>query len=143
MVSDDDGDGPTHTVEALALMVAAMMTPLAIAPIRATAARSLWRRRQLATIEYIVGFFALWVTVGAGFLAVCAIANGGSPSIGREAAPTALGLAALWQLTSIKRRALNAHRRTRPLAPMTPRADRDCLLYGIRSGGSASLVAVR
>jgi hypothetical protein len=126
---------PDRALSSFALMVAAMMLPLAVASIRATAARSLWRRRQLATIEYLLGFVSPWVFVGAALIALGGLAgDAGLPGLGRASALLALVLAALWQLTGFKRRALKAHHRTQRLAPRTPRADCDCLLFGLRGG---------
>jgi predicted metal-binding membrane protein len=123
------------SVEMFALMALAMMLPATAAEVRITAARSLWRRRGRAIAEWIVAFSATWVLAGIAILAARRLALD-SGLLETGAVPLAFGLAfaAAWQLTPVKRRALNACHRTRPLAPSGPRADRDCLLYGATIG---------
>jgi predicted metal-binding membrane protein len=132
-----DGMLAAGTITAWALMVVAMMLPLAIGPIRVTAARSLWRRRQRAIVEYAVAFTAIWLVVSAGLLAArTAVTDAGwlGASTAHEAASAMLLIAAGWQLTSAKRRALLACHRAFPLAPTGWRATRDCLRYGACTG---------
>jgi Predicted metal-binding integral membrane protein (DUF2182) len=125
---------------AFGLMLVATLMPGMIGSIRATVAASLWRRRQRALSEYLAGFFSIWILAGAIFLAAVALAtrtghlrmDGGTTVI-------ALTAAALWQLTPTKRQALNAHRRTRPLAAAGWRADRDCIAAGFASGSECLL----
>jgi predicted metal-binding membrane protein len=118
-----------------AMMALAMMLPATAAEIRITAARSLWRRRGRAIAEWIVAFGAVWVLAGIAILALRRLAlDAGLVRPGAIALALGLAFAAAWQLTPIKRRALNACHRTRPLAPSGPRADRDCLLYGATIG---------
>jgi len=120
---------------AFGLMIVAMMLPASIGSIRATAARSLWRRRQRAVAEHVLGFAAVWLAlVAASAGAIWLLGGGSPPSFGRGASALVLSVAALWQLTPVKRRSLRAHHRTRPLAPSGFRADRDCLVYGAESG---------
>jgi predicted metal-binding membrane protein len=117
------------------LMAVAMMLPLSLGSIRAAARRSLRRRRRRAVAEFVGGFLAVWTVAGlaaAGALSILARVGLFRPSTASAAA--ALGLAALWQLTPIKRRAVNGHHRTRPLAPSGYRADRDCLAFGSATG---------
>ncbi len=125
------------------LMVAAMMLPLAIGPLRTVAERSLWRRRQRAIVEYLVGFAGVWTIAGIALLSVRAtlIASGSMP-VGTSAPVLAggLALAAAWQLTPYKRRALRACHRPVPLAPSGARAVRDCVAYGA-SGACSCLVS--
>jgi predicted metal-binding membrane protein len=123
------------TVGMFSLMVMAMMIPATFGPIRVTAARSLWRRRQRAIAVHLVGYLAAWICAGAVLLeARSTAADATSVHLGRTSGALALALAALWQLTSIKRRALYGHNRTRPLAPSGLKANRDCLVYGVATG---------
>ena len=54
------------------LMVLAMMLPLTIDAVRATAIRSLWRRRDRAVAVWLCGYLAPWLLLGA----VCRSAGG-------------------------------------------------------------------
>lgn len=116
------------------LMIVAMMVPLVVAPIRTTAARSLWSRRHRAIGGFLVGYLGAWTLMGlaaSGLVAVLGV---------RESLPlpaaAALGFlgAALWQLNPIRDGAVRRCHRTMPLAPSGWRADRDCLCYGWRIG---------
>ena len=118
------------------LMIGAMMLPLVFAHLRVVAARSLWPRRQHAMAAFLCGYAAISLLAGAAMIsvtdAVDVVAQAGSPGAGA----TAFVLAAAWQLSPQKRRALTACHRTVPLAPRGWRADRDCLLYGWTIGRS-------
>jgi hypothetical protein len=121
------------------LMVATMMLPLTIGPLRAVAERSLWRRRQRAIAEYVVGFLGVWLLAGAALLVLAYALRALGWSSARTPAwvlPVGLGSAAAWQLTPYKRRALRACHRAAPLAPSGVRAVQDCVRYGASSARS-------
>lgn len=118
------------TLGAWALMVVAMMLPLTIGPLRSTAARSLWRRRRRAIVEYLAAFVAVWLLAGCVVIAASVVVGPSREHVSRWALPAGLVLAAAWQVTPWKRRALRACHRTAPLAPSGWRAVRDCLRYG-------------
>ncbi len=127
------------TLAAWSLMVAAMMLPLTIGPLRTTATRSLWRRRQRAIVEFLAAFVGVWALVGGALLAIDALAVelGWTDAHGAPLALAAgLALASAWQLTPWKRRALRACHRSLPLAPRGWRAVRDCLRYGASTARS-------
>jgi len=112
------------------LMVVAMMLPLVVTAIRATSRRSLWSRRNRAIGGFLVGYLSPWLVLG---LAASAIAAAigledrrGLPAL----AAVGFGVAAAWQVTPVKRRAVWSCHRTAPLAPEGWRADRDCIRYG-------------
>jgi predicted metal-binding membrane protein len=111
------------------VMIAAMMLPMAIGPIRATAARSLWQRRHRAMVLFLAGYASLWL--GAGLTLIALHLHAGWTA---WSGVMALAVAAVWQATPVKQRALCACRRTIPLSPTGWRADRDCLRYGCLSG---------
>src|SRR5262245_3700540 len=48
------------------VMVPAMMFPLMISPLRIVAARSLWRRRDRAILEFLLGYMTAWALPGIG-----------------------------------------------------------------------------
>jgi predicted metal-binding membrane protein len=113
------------------VMVAAMMFPMVLEPIRTTAERSLWRRRHRAISGFLTGYLGTWLMFGvvASVLVAALRTKAWWPQAG-VAAASGFGAALLWQVTPIKRRAAIACHRTLPLAPAGWRADRDCLRYG-------------
>ena len=105
------------------LMTVAMMFPVMLDSIRATAERSLWKRRNRAIAGFLLGYLACWMLAGAILIAIRI------PAEPRFAA-AALLIAAAWQCTRAKRIALTGCHATMPLAPRGWRADRDCIRYG-------------
>jgi hypothetical protein len=127
-------DGPVWTagLGEWSLMVAAMMLPLVIAPVRRAARASLWRRRHRAIAEFLVGYGLIWTLFGGAALVILALYQPTPPW-----APVAVfAIAALWELSPAKRRALSLCHRTIPLRPTGWRADFDCLRYGALQGRS-------
>jgi Predicted metal-binding integral membrane protein (DUF2182) len=125
------GEASVWRMEALdwLLMVVAMMLPMVVDPIRTTATRSLWARRHRAIGGFLIGYVTPWALLGllvSGLIA--ALGVGGWLRL--PAAAIGFALAAAWQVTAIKRRAVLWCHRTTPLAPSGWRADRDCLRYG-------------
>ena len=116
------------TLAGASLMIAAMMLPLLVPTIRHVAFASLWRRRHRAVAGFLIGFGALWLVAAGlplGIIAVLPV-NLSRP----EVAGAAFAMAALWQLSPLKRRALSLCHRTIPLRPNGWRADWDCLRFG-------------
>lgn len=107
------------------LMLAAMMTPLLIAPLRHLVARSLPRRRPRALALFLLGHVAVWVPAGVVLLVAAEL-------LGRSAAAaaTVLGAALLWQVTPLKQRSLNRHHAQPPLAAYGHRADAAAFRFG-------------
>lgn len=112
------------------LMIAAMMLPLIVPPIRYAAFASLWRRRHRAVAGFVIGYSAPWLAAATLPFAITAALSLDLSSSAR-AAGMALAMAALWQLTGLKRRALSLCHRTIPLRPDGWRADWDCLRFGV------------
>jgi predicted metal-binding membrane protein len=121
------------------MMVVAMMVPLVLAQIRFTAARSLWRRRHRAIVGFLVGYLSLWLMVGLGAAALPAALGLDGWLRGPWAGALGFSVAAAWQLTPLKWRALRGCHRTMPLAPRGWQADRDCVRYGWLVGGQCLL----
>jgi predicted metal-binding membrane protein len=113
-------------------MIAAMMFPLLVDPIRTTAARSLWPRRDRAVALFLAGYLGPWLLAGAIALSAAVLVR--QVTSASTAASIAFLLAALWQMAPLKKQALLACHRTMPLAPRGWRADRDCLRYGTHVG---------
>jgi predicted metal-binding membrane protein len=123
------------TFPILGLMVLAMMLPSTTGSVRQVASRSLWCRRRRATVEWIVGYCSIWLAVSAAILGLRAAAIAvGVLKPGPAAMAIGLVVAAAWQLTPLKRAALNGCHRTRPLTPRGRRADWDCYFWGILVG---------
>jgi predicted metal-binding membrane protein len=121
-----------------AVMIAAMMLPLVAAHARAIAFASLWRRRHRAIGEFLIGYVAIWLAAGIPIVAIVVLPSAHRLPGGGTAPLAALGfaIAAAWQLTSFKRRALRACHRTVPLGPRGWRADVDCVHSGVVAGRS-------
>lgn len=123
------------TLPMFLVMAIAMMLPTTTGSIRGVAGRSMWRRRRRAIGEWIVGYVAAWALAGAVVLSArSATVDAGLFTPGPLPLVVGLLLAAVWQLTPPKRRALNGCHGTRPLRPGGVRADRDCLLWGASIG---------
>lgn len=117
------------------VMVVAMMFPMVLDPIRITAARSLWRRRHRAIAVFLVGYVGIWIMFGFGasLLSAFVAQTGFRPDM---VAGVAFGIALIWQITPVRRRAVTGCHRTLPISPFGWRADGDCLRYGWIIGSS-------
>jgi predicted metal-binding membrane protein len=116
------------------VMVAAMMLPLTILPVRHVAFRSFSNRRYRAISQFLLGYLMLWAVVGA---AMAPLSYAIPPST--MGLSLALVVAVGWQLTPTKSRALLRCHRTVPLTPVGWRAPVDCLFYGLRTGADCAL----
>ena len=105
------------------LMVVAMMVPGALADVRLVALSSLWSRRQRTIVLFLGGYLCVWI--GFGVLAV-----GVAEGVG-----VLLALAAVWQLTPWKWRAVRRCHLIEALPPRGARADAACARAGLRYGG--------
>jgi hypothetical protein len=121
------------------LMVVAMMLPVVVPSLRFVAFRSYWRRRHRAVTGFLAGYLGVWALAGVAVSLPLAAAPGLAGRWPAAAVAGAFLLAAGWQWTRVKRRALVTCHRTAPLAPGGWRADRDCVLFGWRIGGSCCL----
>lgn len=115
------------------LMTVAMMLPLNSGVVRTTAARSLWRRRHRAIAAFLCGYVLPWALAGVlASVVLERLAASAAPhaSSGPLAVAAMVALAAAWQITPVKGRALLDCHRTMPLAPHGWRATRDGVRYG-------------
>jgi predicted metal-binding membrane protein len=101
------------------LMVVAMMLPTALPAIRHVAANTLRWRRPRAMSAFALIYSLVWVAFGVLVRALSPLWASLSP---REASAGALALAAGWQLTAPKRRAVRDCHRSAALPPTGPRA---------------------
>jgi predicted metal-binding membrane protein len=114
-----------------ALMTVAMMVPAAAPAVRHVAGKSLWWRRRRAVLEFLLVFIGLWFLFA---VLVLGILTSWGPAGSPFAPVVALGLAALWQLTPLKRRAVRACHRSRPLPPRGWRASSGVADFALHNG---------
>jgi len=116
-----------------ALMVLAMMLPLAIAPLWHVRARSFASRRGRSMVLFVMGFVAVWMAVGVILQTVVLLARSIVPE-----PPACLGLALavalLWQVSPAKQWFLNRCHQRPPLAAFGVAADVDAFCFGVRNG---------
>jgi predicted metal-binding membrane protein len=116
----------TSAIATWSLMVVAMMLPATVPAIRHVAVNSLRRRRRRAIALFVAVYLTVWVAFGALVLVLASLWSGA----GGAAVPAlALGVAAAWQLTGRKRRALLDCHRTSPLPPRGWRASAAVLRF--------------
>jgi predicted metal-binding membrane protein len=113
-------------------MTIGMMVPVTLPAVRHVGLNSLRSRRRRAMAVYFAVFVGVWVAFGAVALAAERIAH--EIIDGRDLLALALTVAAAWQLTRIKRRALFACRRTVPLPPVGRRANAGCARFALVQG---------
>jgi predicted metal-binding membrane protein len=126
--------GVIAALPAWALMSIAMMTPATLPAVRHVGFNSVRRRRQWAMALYVGAYSTVWLAFGLVALAAAQLAR---TTLGLEDTvllALALGVAAGWQLTRWKRRAIYACRRTVPLPPRWPRAELGCMRFALRQG---------
>jgi predicted metal-binding membrane protein len=115
-----------------ALMIAAMMPPLVLQPLRDVRDLSLARRRGYATALFGVGYAVVWMAAGAVLQLLALVCRLAVPE---PAAVLAGGLAiALWQASPAKQRCLNACHRRPSLAAFGVRAACDVFAFGVSHG---------
>jgi predicted metal-binding membrane protein len=116
------------------LMIGAMMVPMTAAALRIVALRSFRERRTRALGLFLAAYVAVWCAVAPLYLVAALavhVAAGGALLLPLG---LAFGLAAAWQASAAKQRALRRCHRTVPLPPSGRRADRACLRYGLDHG---------
>ena len=128
------GTATIASLPAWTLMSVAMMLPAALPAVRHTALNSIPRRRQWAMTLYTAVYLGAWATFGVVALAGQHLALSTSTLDGRLSLAFVLALAAGWQLTRAKRRALNSCRRTVPLPPVGLKADAGCARFALVHG---------
>jgi hypothetical protein len=121
-----------HSIIATAVMLAAMMLPLALANVRYVAFSSLWRRRHRAMAAFLVGYLCCWALVQT---AIQGTLGFFAPLLGYTlVAGLATVTAVLWELTPGMKRRLRRCGLTVSLAPRGWRADTECAKYGVITG---------
>lgn len=120
-----------------ALMVAAMMTPLLVAPLRHVRDRSFVRRRPCATLLFIAGYAAVWMIAGVALQAVALAALWAVPAP-LPCLGVAAAAASTWQVSPAKQWCLNRCHRQPQLAAFGAAADRDAIVFGLTNGTSCA-----
>jgi predicted metal-binding membrane protein len=128
------GPGPLAEMGHWALMTVATMVPAALPAIGFVALNSLAARRGRAMALATAAYVAVWLPFGAAALALrhLAVDRAGIPPAAVFAA--LIAVAAAWQGTRAKRRAVLACGATVALPPRGARADLACLRFGLRHG---------
>jgi predicted metal-binding membrane protein len=117
-----------------ALMAVAMMGPVTLPAVRYVGFNSIRRRRQWAMTLYFAVSMGVWVAFGVLALAGERVARETLGLDRRVLLMLALAVAAGWQPTRSKRRALFRCRRTVPLPPVGLRADAACARFALQQG---------
>src|SRR5262249_37545275 len=120
-----------------ALMVAAMMAPLLVAPLRHVHDRSFARRRARAMLMFVAGYAAMWMMAGVA-LQVLAFGLGQATFTSLLGLGVAAALAIGWQVSPAKQWCLNRCHRRPQLAAFGAAADRDAVAFGLANGASCA-----
>lgn len=131
---DHRGTGAAAALGGLTLMAVTMMGPMALPAVRHVALNSLRTRRLRAMAIYFAVFTAIWMAFGAVALAGERLATQTLGIDSRVLLAAALAVAAAWQLTRAKRRAIYACTRTVALPPTGRRADAACARFALKQG---------
>ncbi|MER6448726.1 hypothetical protein DEJ51_34110 [Streptomyces venezuelae] len=115
------------------LMSVAMMLPAAVPVLEHVGTNSLRRRRQRAMATFAAVFLAVWIGYGALLLWIAPL---WARLPGEAVLASTLALAAGWQLTVHKRRALRDCHRSSPLPPSGWPAVAGAGRFGLRHGGA-------
>jgi predicted metal-binding membrane protein len=119
-----------------ALMVGAMMVPPAIPAVRHVAVNSLYWRRRQAVAEFLLAFLGIWLAFS---VLVLRALDSWDAARSEWALAVAMGVAAAWQLTPLKWRALRACHRPSPLPPRGWRATLGAVRFGWRNAAACLL----
>jgi predicted metal-binding membrane protein len=116
------------------VMSVAMMVPVALPAVQHVGLNSIRPRRRWAMFVFFAVYVGIWVAFGVAVLAAERVADQVLRIDDRVLLAFALAVAAAWQLTRIKRRALFRCRRTVPLPPVGLRADAGCARFALQHG---------
>lgn len=119
-----------------ALMVVAMMLPLALLPLRHIRERSFARRRARSMLLFVSGFVAVWMMVGVFLQMTAWLLPWVVPPLAGVGLAAALAL--VWQVSPAKQWCLNRCHRRPPLAAFGLAADLDALRFGVKNGAACA-----
>jgi predicted metal-binding membrane protein len=120
-----------------ALMVVAMMLPLAVAPLRHVRQQSFARRRARSMLLFVLGFIVVWMPVGVILASVAWLARWAVP-VSLVCAGLAGALALVWQVSPAKQWCLNRCHQRPPLAGFGLAADLDAFCFGMKNGAACA-----
>jgi predicted metal-binding membrane protein len=130
--AEHSSGGLPAAVAGWTLMSVAMMVPVVLPAVRHVGLNSVRQRRQWAMFVFIAVYVGVWAGFGILALLWQRLALGRVGIDARVLLAFTLVVAAGWQLTRVKRRALLACRRTVPLPPVGRRADAGCARFALR-----------
>jgi predicted metal-binding membrane protein len=116
-----------------ALMLAAMMAPVLIPPLRHLRDRTFARRRARGIGLFVLGYAAIWMAAGALLLALALAVRRAAPESFVAVVP-ATAIAMVWQFSPAKQRCLNRCHAHPELAAFGPAADIGALRFGLTHG---------
>lgn len=126
-------NAPSSLALGWALMLAAMMAPLLIAPVRHVRDRSFAQRRARAVVLFVTAYFAVWMAAGVVLLALAFVVRLFVPGSSMPVA-TVTVVALAWQFSPLKQRCLNRCHAQGELAAFGLAADLDALRFGFTQG---------
>jgi predicted metal-binding membrane protein len=127
---------PTRWAAEWVLMIVAMMFPLLVPMVRHVAARSFAAQRERSVGLFVASYALVWLAAAAASSVALVAVRAAFEAIDL-AAWTGLiccALAAAWQLSAAKVRAVNRCHGTVPLCPWAPAASRDAIGFGLLHG---------
>lgn len=130
-------NAPAKLASGCVLMIAAMMAPLLVQPLRHVRDRGFARRRTRATLLFVAGYAAVWMVVGFG-LRVLALAARWAEPAPLVCLGLAVAAAVVWQVSPAKQWCLNRCHRRPHLAAFGAAADRDAFGYGLTNGAACA-----
>jgi len=130
-------NAPARLAWGWALMLAAMMLPLVVAPLRHVRERSFARRRTRAMLLFVLGYLAVWMAAGM-VLQVAAVVALWTVPLPLTWFAVALAVAMLWQVSPAKQWCLNRCHRKPALAAFEPAADHDAFRFGLANGAACA-----
>jgi predicted metal-binding membrane protein len=124
---------PASLAMGWALMLVAMMAPVAIAPVRHIRDRSFAHRRVRAIALFVAGYASIWMAAGGILMALSIGIRLVAP---QSVLPAVLAtiVAIVWQFSPFKQRCLNRCHAHGELAAFGPAADLDALGFGLTHG---------
>jgi predicted metal-binding membrane protein len=128
---------PAGLASGWALMVAAMMAPLLVAPLRHVRDRSFARRRARAMALFVAGYATVWMSMGVALWAVVLSVRWAVPDpLGRLGLAVAVAL--VWQVSPARQWCLNRCHRRPHLSAFGVAADRDAFAFGLTNGAACA-----
>jgi predicted metal-binding membrane protein len=128
---------PAMLASCWALMIAAMMFPLLVDPLRHVRNRSFARRRTRAMLLFVTGYAAVWMTTGVGLQATALAVSWAAPPP-LACISLAAATAVVWHISPAKQWCLNRCHRRPHLAAFGAAADHDAFDFGLRHGASCA-----